>query len=57
MGTIPDRWKDVVDLGGSLRVPVTLLVATMLWFGFFPQSFVRIVSPAFRPYFSAGQSR
>jgi NADH-quinone oxidoreductase subunit M len=57
MGAIPDRWKEVVDLGGSLRVPVTLLVAAMLWFGFFPQSFVRIVSPTFRPYFSAAQSR
>jgi hypothetical protein len=36
---------------------VTLLVAAMLWLGFFPQSFVRLVSPAFRIYFSAGQPR
>jgi NADH:ubiquinone oxidoreductase subunit 4 (subunit M) len=57
MGPIPDRWKDVVDLRGSLRVPVTLLVAAMLWFGFFPQSFVRLVSPTFRTYFSASQPR
>jgi NADH-quinone oxidoreductase subunit M len=57
MGPIPDRWKDVVDLRGSLRVPVTLLVAAMLWFGFFPQSFVRLVSPAFRTYFTASQPR
>src|SRR5436190_2909134 len=57
MGSGQDRWKNVVDLRGSLRVPVTLLVAGMLWFGFFPQSLVRIVSPGFRPYFPAGQSR
>jgi NADH-quinone oxidoreductase subunit M len=57
MGPTPDRWKDVVDLQASLRVPVALLVAAMLWFGFFPQTFVRIVSPAFRSYFSTSVSR
>jgi NADH-quinone oxidoreductase subunit M len=56
MGTLPERfrgWSNLVDLRLSLRVPVTLLVAALLWFGFFPQSFVRIVAPAFRTYFNA----
>jgi NADH-quinone oxidoreductase subunit M len=55
MGTLPERfrdWSNLVDLRRSLRVPVTLLVGALLWFGFFPQSFVRIVAPAFRTYFS-----
>jgi hypothetical protein len=29
-------------------VPVTLLVAALLWFGFFPQFFVRGLAPTFR---------
>ena len=56
MGTLPERfrgWNNLVDLRLSLHVPVTLLVGALLWFGFFPQSFVRIVAPAFRTYFSA----
>src|SRR6266403_992179 len=57
MGPIPERWKDALDLRTTLRVPVTLLVAALLWFGFFPQSFVRIVSPAFRTYFSTNPPR
>ena len=57
MGPIPERWKDILDLRTTLRVPVTLLVAALLWFGFFPQSFVRIVSPAFRTYFSTNPPR
>src|SRR5438132_3141255 len=45
MGTLPERfrgWNNLVDLRLSLHVPVTLLVGALLWFGFFPQSFVRI---------------
>ncbi|MEY2487276.1 MAG: NADH-quinone oxidoreductase subunit [Verrucomicrobiota bacterium] len=57
MGTMPDRWKDVTDLKHSLRVPVTLLVAALLYFGFFPQTLVRILSPAFRTNLSASTSR
>jgi NADH-quinone oxidoreductase subunit M len=53
MGTLGERWNNLVDLHQSLRVPVTVLVAALVWFGFFPQSFVRIVAPAFRHYFSA----
>jgi len=52
MGTLGARCNDLVDLDRGLRLPVTLLVAALLWFGFFPQSFVRIVAPAFQTYFS-----
>src|SRR5216110_1868717 len=55
MGTLAARWKDLVDLRSGLRVPVTLLVGAALCYGFFPQSFVRIIAPAFRPYLSAGR--
>src|SRR5213082_1986414 len=54
MGALAARWKDLVDLRSGLRVPVTLLVGAALCYGFFPQSFVRIIAPAFRPYLSAG---
>ncbi len=53
MGTLGERWNNLVDLRLILHVPVTLLAGALLWFGFFPQSFVRIVAPAFRTYFSA----
>ncbi|HET9418293.1 MAG TPA: NADH-quinone oxidoreductase subunit M [Chthoniobacterales bacterium] len=53
MGTLPERWKEVVDLHRSLRVPVALLVAALLWFGFFPQTFVRLLAPALQLYVSA----
>src|SRR5947208_9487509 len=55
MGTLAARWKDLVDLRPSLRVPVALLVGALLFYGFFPQSFVRIITPAFRPYLSANK--
>jgi NADH-quinone oxidoreductase subunit M len=53
MGTLGEHWSNLVDLHRSLRVPVALLIGALIWFGFFPQSFVRIVAPAFRTYFSA----
>src|SRR6184192_3318861 len=55
MGRLGNRWKELVDLGPTLRVPVTLLVGALLCYGFFPQSFVRIVVPAFRTYLSASR--
>src|SRR5216117_2650359 len=55
MGTLAARWKDLVDLRPGLRVPVTLLIGAALCYGFFPQSFVRMIAPAFRPYLSAGK--
>lgn len=55
MGTLAERWKDLADLRPILRVPVALLVGALLCYGFFPQSFVRIITPAFRPYLSANK--
>src|SRR5881397_2356737 len=55
MGPTPERWKDILDLRPTLRVPVTLLVGALLCYGFFPQSFVRIVVPAFRTYLTANK--
>jgi NADH-quinone oxidoreductase subunit M len=52
MGAMPENWGGVTDLRRSLHVPIGLLVAVTLWFGFFPQSLVRIVSPTFKSYFT-----
>ena len=51
MGAVRGSWSGVTDLRPSLRVPIGILVAMLLWFGFFPQSFVQIVSPTFKSYF------
>jgi NADH-quinone oxidoreductase subunit M len=53
MGTMNERWGKLVDLGAGLRVAVALLVAGLIWFGFFPQTLVRMVTPTFRTYFTA----
>ncbi len=55
MGSLPERWKNVVDLRPALRVPVAVLVAVLIWFGFFPQTFVQIVAPAFHAYTAASR--
>src|SRR5205814_8385574 len=55
MGALNERWNGLVDLRPWLRVPVTLLVGALLCYGFFPQSFVRMIAPAFRAYPSANQ--
>jgi NADH:ubiquinone oxidoreductase subunit 4 (subunit M) len=58
MGTLHERfrsWKEFVDLRRGLRVPVALLVGTLICYGFFPQSFVRMIAPAFRTYLSASK--
>ncbi|MFL6590135.1 MAG: NuoM family protein [Chthoniobacterales bacterium] len=52
MGTLGDSLGSVTDLRRGLRVPVGLLVAMTMWFGFSPQSFVRIVTPTFKSYFT-----
>src|SRR5437867_4970507 len=56
MGTTGEQWKQLVDLRASLRVPVTLLVGGLLCYGFFPQSFVRMVAPVFQTYSLANSS-
>jgi NADH-quinone oxidoreductase subunit M len=53
MGTLGERWEKLIDLRSSLRVPVTLLVGALLFYGFFPQSFVRVIAPGFHTYLGA----
>jgi NADH-quinone oxidoreductase subunit M len=53
MGKMNERWEKLVDLGTALRIPVALLIAGLIWFGFFPQTLVQLVEPAFRTYFTA----
>jgi len=53
MGTLGKRWEKLIDLRSSLRVPVTLLVGALLFYGFFPQSFVRVIAPGFHTYLGA----
>jgi NADH-quinone oxidoreductase subunit M len=55
MGRLIDRWNGLNDLRPGLRVPVALLVGALLCYGFFPQSFVRMVAPAFRTYLTANK--
>jgi len=53
MGTTSEQWTQLVDLRAGARVPLTLLVGALLCYGFFPQSFVQMVAPKFRTYFTA----
>jgi len=55
MGALNERWNGLVDLRPGLRVPVALLVGALLSYGFFPQSLVRLVAPAFHTYLSANK--
>ncbi len=52
MGAMGNSLGAVADLRRSLRLPIVLLVAATIWFGFFPQTFVRLVTPTFKTYFS-----
>ncbi|HVI83196.1 MAG TPA: NADH-quinone oxidoreductase subunit M [Chthoniobacterales bacterium] len=52
MGSMNERWAKIVDLGGNLKVPAALLIAGLIWFGFAPQTLVRMVMPTFRTYFT-----
>ena len=53
MGALGESLGGVTDLRQSLRVPIVLLVAMTIWFGVSPQSFVKLVTPTFKSYFSA----
>src|SRR5213593_852433 len=55
MGNIREQWQKLPDLRASLHVPVALLVAALLCFGFFPQIFVRMVAPTFRTYLTVNR--
>lgn len=56
MGSMPDRWRDITDLKQSLRVPLALLIGALLWFGFFPQTLIRVVSPSLQTSLSVPRS-
>jgi NADH-quinone oxidoreductase subunit M len=55
MGTMPERWAKVVDLGRGLRIPVAILTAGLISVGFFPQTVVNIITPVIRTYFAANK--
>jgi NADH-quinone oxidoreductase subunit M len=55
MGTLSERWKDVVDLRPALRVPVALVIGGLLCYGFFPQSLVQTVTPVLRTYLTTNR--
>jgi NADH-quinone oxidoreductase subunit M len=55
MGTLSERWKELVDLRFSLRIPIAVLVGALLCYGFFPQSFARMVTPTFRSYLTSAR--
>jgi len=55
MGALNERWKGLIDLRPALHVPVTLMVGALLCYGFFPQPFVRMITPAFRTYLAANK--
>ena len=53
LGTTAERWVVLPDISNSLKVPAAILVAALLWAGFSPQTFVRVLAPTFKPYFAA----
>ena len=53
MGPPEKGQRELVDLRPDLRWAVGLLVAGLLWIGFYPQSFVQILAPTFNAYFAA----
>jgi NADH-quinone oxidoreductase subunit M len=55
MGNRGDRWTGIADLRFSLRLPIAVLIAGLLLFGFFPQSFVRVITPAFHTYLAGNK--
>jgi NADH-quinone oxidoreductase subunit M len=55
MGSMGESLSAVTDLRRGLRIPIGLLVAITIWIGFFPQTFVRLVTPTFKTYFAAKQ--
>ena len=55
MGSMGESLSAVTDLRRGLRIPIGLLVAVTIWFGFFPQTVVRLVTPTFKTYFPAKQ--
>jgi NADH:ubiquinone oxidoreductase subunit 4 (subunit M) len=56
MGSVREQWQKLPDLNPVLRLPVTLLVAALLWVGFCPQFFVRSVAPTFGTFLSTNSN-
>lgn len=52
LGSMPENVAVEADIRSGLRVPIALLVVALLWAGFFPQSVVRVLTPALRSTFS-----
>jgi len=46
MGPLPERWSRLPDLAGFPHAAIIILLAIMLFFGFFPQLLVNLVTPA-----------
>jgi NADH-quinone oxidoreductase subunit M len=46
MGPLSDRWSRLSDLSGLPHAAIVILLAIMLFFGFFPQILVNLVTPA-----------
>jgi NADH-quinone oxidoreductase subunit M len=46
MGPLSDRWSRLTDLSGFPHAAIVILLAIMLFFGFFPQILVNLVTPA-----------
>lgn len=57
LGTIKERWSGLPDLQTHLRVPLGILLAALLWFGFFPQGLVRLLKPVFPSYLTASATQ
>ncbi|CAN5641902.1 NADH-quinone oxidoreductase subunit M [soil metagenome] len=55
LGSMPENVAVEADIRSGLRVPIALLVVALLWAGFFPQSVVRVLTPALRSTFSQPQ--
>jgi len=56
MGALNDRWKEIVDLRFSLRLPIVVLIGALLCYGFFPQFLVQTVTPVLRAYLTEQHS-
>ena len=56
MGALNDRWKEIVDLRFSLRIPLVVLIGALLCYGFFPQFLVQTVTPVLRAYLTEQHS-
>ncbi|SRR5579862_486243 len=46
MGELPGRWSALPDLKFSLRLPIVLLLATLLFAGFCPRVFLAFLAPS-----------